>query len=271
MLIQHILTADIFRAVFDDYDFHREHHLAKQVEELQRAYLGTTSRKEFLSKIGDYYNILRDTAKSSVSDPAKQGFLKNLYQEFYAAYNQKKADTLGIIYTPTEIVKFIVRHADFFLDKHFQRNLADQGVDILDPATGTGTFVCELLDFMSKGSQEKLSIKYQSELHANEVSLLAYYIACLNIAYTHESLTDQYKDFQGICFVDTLDLPPRDPQSALAGMSDENVKRVESQQAKKITPCHWQPPLQCESAQCQWPEIKTATTNLSTSVLRILL
>ena len=120
----------------------------------------------------------------------------------------------------------------------------------MDPATGTGTFVCELLDFMSKGSQEKLSLKYQSELHANEVSLLAYYIACLNIAYTHKQLTDQYKDFQGICFVDTLDLPPDKPQLRFAGMSDENVK-LKQQQEKKITLVIGNPPLQCESAQCQ--------------------
>ena len=202
MLIQHILTADIFLRLFTDGDFHRKHHLAGQMDRLQDALFGEQARKEYLSGIDYYYRAIQ-AAAGYVDKGRKQDFLKVVYEEFYKAYNPKAADRLGIVYTPTEIVKFIVRNADTLLKEHFGRGISDEGVDILDPATGTGTFICELIDYMNK---KQLPHKYAQELHANEVSLLAYYVANLNIEYAYKQKAGAYAAFEGLCFVDTLDL-----------------------------------------------------------------
>ena len=233
MLIQHILTADIFERIFTDADFHREHHLASEMNNLQKALLGGQPRKEYLSGISYYYDAL-GAAAGYVGESEKQDFLKTIYQEFYKAYNPDAADRLGIVYTPTEIVKFIVRNADTLLKEHFGRGISDEGVNILDPATGTGTFVCELIAQMDKDS---LTHKYAHELHANEVSLLAYYVANLNITYAYKQKAGNYGAFGGLCFVDTLDLDVSyegKQTKLLAGISDENVRRVEAQQEKPI-------------------------------------
>ena len=233
MLIQHILTADIFERIFTDADFHREHHLASQMNHLQEALLGGQPRKEYLSDINYYYEAL-GAAAGYVGESEKQNFLKLLYEEFYKAYNPAAADRLGIVYTPTEIVKFIVRNADSLLKKHFGRGISDEGVNILEPATGTGTFVCELIEQMDIGA---LSHKYAHELHANEVSLLAYYVANLNITYAYKQKAGSYAGFEGLCFVDTLDLDVSylgKQGDLLAALSDENVRRVEAQQEKII-------------------------------------
>ena len=233
MLIQHILTADIFERVFTDAYFHREHHLASEMNLLQKALLGGQPRKAYLTEINYYYEAL-GAAAGYVGESEKQNFLKHLYQEFYKAYNPKAADRLGIVYTPTEIVKFIVRNADDLLKKHFGRGISDKSVDILDPATGTGTFICELIKQMDKDS---LSHKYKHELHANEISLLAYYVANLNIEYAYKQKMGTYAPFEGLCFVDTIDLDVSykgKQGELLAGISDENIRRVEAQQEKSI-------------------------------------
>ena len=99
-------------------------------------------------------------------------------------YNTKAADRLGVVYTPNEIVRFMIDGVDWLCEKHFGKNLIDRDVDILDPATGTGTFICELLEHF-RGQPKKLAHKYQHELHANEVAILPYYVANLNIEATY--------------------------------------------------------------------------------------
>ena len=103
-----------------------------------------------------------------------------IYENFYKVYNTKAADRLGVVYTPNEIVRFMIDGADWLCEKHFGKNLIDKDVDILDPATGTGTFICELLEHF-RGQPKKLEQKYKHELHANEVAILPYYVANLNI------------------------------------------------------------------------------------------
>ena len=236
MLIQHILTAKIFEGIFKDPDFHREHHLAREMNRLQKKLFGGQLRKEYLKGIGYYYDALEATA-GYVDEADKQDFLKNMYEEFYKAYNPAAADRLGIVYTPTEVVRFIVRNADDLLKEHFGQGISGENISILDPATGTGTFICELIEQMD---EYKLAQKYKRELHANEVSLLAYYVANLNIEYAYKQKTGTYLAFEGLCFVDTLDLDMvvdhKGKQVKVpAGVSEENVRRVEEQQK---TPIH---------------------------------
>ena len=244
MLIQHILTCDIFRAVFDDPDFHRQHHLAKMVEHLQDALLGKMSRQGFLSGIEHYYKALRSVS-DQVVDHSKQDFLKYIYEEFYKAYNPAAADTLGIVYTPSEIVRFMVQSADELLEQHFGRQISDKGVNILDPATGTGTFISEIISHMGGQSTKKLLHKYTNELHANEISLLAYYVAHLNITYTYKACTGSYQDFTGLCFVDSLrqDVDRKGKQTeAYTWISEENTRRVKEQNERNITLIIGNPP-----------------------------
>ena len=138
---------------------------------------------------------------------------------------------------------------DWLLDKHFNKTLSDKGVDILDPATGTGTFIAELIDRISIHS---LEYKYEHELHANEVAILPYYIANLNIEYTYQQRKGTYKEFKNICFVDTLDntsaLDYSGKQDMLFGISSENAKRIKDQNAKKISVIIGNPPYNANQA-----------------------
>lgn len=105
-------------------------------------------------------------AAGIVDHHEKQKFLKVVYETFYKSYNPKAADRLGVVYTPNEIVKFMIESTDYLLNKHFGKFLEDKGVEILDPATGTGTFICDIIDYLSK---DKLEYKYKNEIHANEM------------------------------------------------------------------------------------------------------
>ena len=142
-------------------------------------------------------------AAADIADYAeKQQFLKAIYEDFYTAYNPAAADRLGVVYTPNEVVDFIIRGADHLLQKHFGKTLADNNVQILDPATGTGTFITNLINHLPA---DRLERKYLNEIHANEVAILPYYIANLNIEYTYQQRTGRYLEFPNLCFVDTLD------------------------------------------------------------------
>lgn len=139
--------------------------------------------------------------------------------------------------------------SDWLLDKHFNKTLSDKGVDILDPATGTGTFIAELIDRISI---HDLEYKYENELHANEVAILPYYIANLNIEYTYQQRKGSYKEFQNICFVDTLDnigaLRHKGQHSFAFGISSENAKRINDQNTKQISVIIGNPPYNANQA-----------------------
>ena len=116
------------------------------------------------------------------------------------------ADRLGIVYTPREIVKFQIETVDLLLEKHFSKSLADEGVKILDPCTGTGTYLCDLIDYLPP---HRLAHKYAHDIYANELGLLPYYIANLNIEYTYQQKMNEYVEFNHICWMDTLETPAR--------------------------------------------------------------
>lgn len=152
-----------------------------------------------------------------------------------------------MVYTPSEIVKFMIEGADWLCQKHFGRQLIDDHVEILDPATGTGTFICELLEHF-RGQPQKLLHKYKNELHANEVAILPYYVANLNIEATYAAISGQFAEFPNLCFVDTLDnvaglgIKAGYQHDMFAGLSDENVVRVKRQNARKISVIIGNPP-----------------------------
>lgn len=247
MLIQHILTEDIFTQVFNDGQYHRENNIAKELTRLEDAFFNGAVKRETLKAMQPYYAAIRANAAQITSHSEKQTFLKAIYEGFYKVYNPKAADRLGVVYTPNEIVRFMIEGADWLCHRHFGRNLIDHGVEILDPATGTGTFICEMLDYF-RGQPDKLRHKYKEELHANEVAILPYYVANLNIEATFAAVAGQYAEFPNLCFVDTLDnvgglgIKAGYQHDLFAALSDENVERVRRQNKRKISVIIGNPP-----------------------------
>ncbi len=247
MLIQHVLTEEIFSKVFDEDDFHRQNNVAKELYALEGTFFTGDLKKRTLRGLDTYYAAIRAAAAQIGGHHEKQTFLKVIYENFYKVYNKKAADRLGVIYTPNEIVRFMIESTDWLCDKHFGRNLIDRDVDILDPATGTGTFITELLEHF-RGQPDKLKHKYLEELHANEVAILPYYVGNLNIEATYAAITDQYLEFPNLCFVDTLDNVEGlrkytgHQHDLFGGVSEENVERIKRQNRRKISVIIGNPP-----------------------------
>lgn len=246
MIIQHILTEDVFRNVFTDGQFHEENNIAQSLTEIEKTFFIGDFKREITYKMKSYYEVIKKHASSLESHKDKQSFLKSLYEEFYKAYNPKSADKLGIVYTPSEVVNFMLKTTDALLEKHFDKNLIDKNVHILDPATGTGTFITDLLDYLPHNDTKKFIYKYKNEIHANEVAILPYYIAYLNIEYTFFTKMKVPMSFDNLCWVDTLDnveaLKYAGKQGGMFGNLAENTKRIKAQNAQKISVIIGNPP-----------------------------
>ena len=249
MLIQHILTKDIFLRVFDEDQFHRENNVARQLDALEGTFFTGDVRRQAIDRLRSYYGAIGRAADDIAGYGEKQQFIKGVYEDFYQAYNPAAADRLGVVYTPNEVVDFIIRGTDWLLQKHFGKTLADNNVNILDPATGTGTFITNLINHLPA---DRLEYKYLNEIHANEVEILPYYIANLNIEYTFKEVTGSYLEFPNLCFVDTLDnmdwkgasgaAVQRQTTLNLGGVSEENWIRVQEQNEKPISVIIGNPP-----------------------------
>ncbi len=247
MLIQHILTEDIFLQVFNDAQFHRENNIARELNRVEQTFFTGTTKKNTLKRLESYYGAIRQTAAGIYDHHEKQGFLKAIYENFYKVYNPKLADRLGVVYTPNEIVRFMIQGVESLLHRHFNRLLQDNHVEILDPAVGTGTFISDLIEHL-RSNPAALKYKYQNEIHCNEVAILPYYIANLNIEFTYAQIAGEYLEFPHICFVDTLDnlgfeRTHRGQQTALDfGLSAENTERIHKQNKRRISVILGNPP-----------------------------
>jgi predicted helicase len=242
MMVQHILSADIFNTIFDEPHFHQDNNIASQLNAVMETFFTGATRRNTLGGIQHYYQTINAAAAGIADHHEKQKFLKVVYENFYKAYNPKAADRLGIVYTPNEIVQFIIKGVDWLLHKHFGKSISDKNVDLLDPATGTGTFICDLIDFIPKN---KLEHKYKNEIHANELAILPYYIANLNIEYTYKQKMGTYAEFENLCLVDTLDNTGFHwigKQGDLFGVSAENAGRIRKQNERKISVIFGNPP-----------------------------
>ena len=224
MLIQHVLTYRIFALVYDEQDFDHKNTVAKSLETLKEI-LGLHDEKI-------NYGAMEIISESITDTDQKQEFLKKIYETFYEKHDAKKADKDGIVYTPTEVVKFIVLSVNELLQKNFGKDISDKDVTILDPFTGTGTFLVHLLREIDP---KRLDYKYTKEIHANEISILPYYVAALNIENTYTELTGKYKEFENICWMDTFDsgIKNYDKITEHLGLAD-NIKRITRQQKSKI-------------------------------------
>ena len=258
LLLQHILTKDIFLSVFSDTQFHSENSVARQLDSLEQTFFTGLVKRDAIDRLRAYYRAIGRAAYEMADYSEKQKFIKAVYEDFYKVYNPDAADRLGVVYTPNEVVDFIIRGTDHLLREHFGRGLADENVQILDPATGTGTFITNLINFLP---EDGLEYKYLNEIHANEVAILPYYIANLNIEYTYKERTGRYLGFPNLCFVDTLDnmgwqqtgakggAVQRQGALNLGGLSVENWIRVQEQNEKTISVIIGNPPYNDQQEQ----------------------
>ncbi|MCY3897431.1 MAG: N-6 DNA methylase [Caldilineaceae bacterium] len=224
MLVQHLLTERLFRTVFNRPAFTRRNVIAFEIENVIDALTSHAfSRDEFLGKLDRFY-IAIEGAAATISDfSQKQHFLNTVYEQFFQGFSVKVADTHGIVYTPQPIVDFMVRSVAAILEREFGRSLADEGVHIIDPFVGTGNFIVRMMREIPRTALER---KYKGELHCNEVMLLPYYIAGMNIEHEYYDATGVYEPFAGICLVDTFELA-EDRQMTM--FAPENTQRVENQ------------------------------------------
>jgi len=247
MLIQHILTGEVFAAVFPGTSYHEDNSVARELHKLEATFFTGNTKHQTLKGLAPYYAAIGKAARDIATHHEKQTFLKSIYENFYKVYNPKAADRLGVVYTPNEIVRFMIESADWLCEQHFGKSLIDRDVDILDPATGTGTFICELIEHFA-GQPDKLRQKYRHELHANEVAILPYYVANLNIEATYAAATGNYEEFPGLCFVDTLDNTHAlrkhkgHIDDLFGAVSDDNVKRIRQQNSRRISVIIGNPP-----------------------------
>lgn len=242
MLVQHILTEEIFISIFNNAQFFDENNIAKELYNVENTFFKGATKRNTLADIQNYYVVIKGRAANIVDHHDKQAFLKMIYEDFYKIYNPKAADKMGIVYTPNEIVKFQIEGVDYLLEKHFKKTLAHEGIKILDPCVGTGTYICDLIDYLPP---HRLEYKYKHDIFCNELGLLAYYIANLNIEYTYQQKIGEYVEFNNLCWVDTLDNTGfnfKGSNTELFGLSVENTARIKAQNEQQISVIIGNPP-----------------------------
>jgi predicted helicase len=244
MLAQHIITKPVFDALFGSYAF-AEHNPVSRAMQSMLAELGDQGLETESKRLEGFYDSVRVRAEGIDNHAGRQQVIVELYDKFFKTALPKTADALGIVYTPVEVVDFILRAAEQAMARHLGRSLSDEGVHIIDPFVGTGTFPVRLLQ-SGLVKPEDLARKYTTELHANEIVLLAYYIAAVNIEAAYAELagdTGEYQPFEGIVLVDTFQLV-EGGDGKLDGMEvlEGNSERAKRQKAQPIMVVIGNPP-----------------------------
>ena len=226
MLIQHLLTERIFRNLFKHPDFGKRNIIARDIEAvIEKLTAKYFNRDAFFAELQYFYQALEVVAATISEYSYKQHFLNTIYERFFQGFSVKVADTHGIVYTPQPIVDFMVRSVEEILQREFGRSLVDKGVHILDPFVGTGNFITRVIREIAPKGKRKLDYKYQHELHCNEIMLLPYYLACMNIEHQYVELMGRYRPFEGICLADTFELAENRQIELFVPENTERVKR----------------------------------------------
>lgn len=243
MLAQHILTLPVFQALFAGSDFPDNNVVAKALQKIVERLDASAvdSETEGLEK---FYENVRERVRLAKSDKSKQDIIRNLYDTFFHNAFPRMADRLGIVYTPVEVVDFILRSVQSTLQKHFGSNIGDKDVQILDPFAGTGTFLVRLIQ-SGLISNEDLPYKFANEMHANEIVLLAYYIATVNLETAFHAQTGSYQPFDGMILIDTFQMTEEDDLVDQVVLP-ENNQRAERQLAQPIRVIVGNPPYSAQ-------------------------
>ena len=246
MMAQHILTSPVFDALFEDYDFSSGNPVAIALDNLQKDFAEFGLESETRDLQG-FYDSVRSRASGIKSSKGRQEVLSDLYEQFFKKALKKEAERLGIAYTPIPLVDFVLHSVNDVLQEEFGKTISDEGVHVLDPFTGTGTFIVQLLQ-SGLIRPEDLERKYRKELHANEILLLAYYIASVNIeeAFRGQRGEDKgYEPFEGIVLTDTLNLNNKEEAQQEFDLPEwlpDNNERAEHQQELPIEVIIGNPP-----------------------------
>ena len=250
MLAQHIITQPVFEALFDSNEFTIGNPVSKAMSKIVKL-LNEKIDEGDRKSLEKFYESVRMRAENIDNAESKQKIVVELYDKFFTTAFPKVKEQLGIVYTPVEVVDFIIHSVEYVLNEQFGRSLNDRGVKIIDPFTGTGTFITRLLQ---SGIIKDIEYKYNNEIFANEIVLLAYYIASVNIENVYHDLLGNekiYSPFPGICLTDTFELgeqmyaKTKPKQKEIDGFEtpfQENSKRVQRQLNSPITVIIGNPP-----------------------------
>ena len=248
MLAQHLITLPIFDALFGDYSFVKNNPVSSAMEQIVEELSQFGFEKE-QKELQPFYDSVRLRAEGIDNAQAKQKIIITLYDKFFSTGFKSTTERLGIVFTPVEVVDFIVKSVDVVLRKHFDKTLASENIHILDPFTGTGTFITRTLHYlkslMDSGeiTFDDILRKYTQELHANEIVLLSYYIAAINIEAVFDEINgdEPYTPFEGIVLTDTFESTETEDtlDDSFFGTNDKRLKR---QQEKPITAIIGNPP-----------------------------
>lgn len=275
MLSQHLITKPIFEALFDQYSFVNNNPVSlsieKVVKELEKA--GFSKEQENLQPL---YESIRMRAEGIERAEDKQKVIISLYNKFFKTAFESTTNRLGIVFTPIEVVDFIIKSVDDVMKKHFSKSLADKDVHILDPFTGTGTFVVRTLSYLKdKLDSGEITIsdithKFMKELHANEIVLLSYYIAAINIEATFDDIdkkSTNYVPFKGIVLTDTFD-SLENVNTLDDTYFSTNNERLKQQQKSPITVIIGNPPYSAKQKNEDGNQVKVKYSNLDKSLQR---
>lgn len=248
MLSQHIITRPIFEALFEGYSFVKNNPIAHSMQDILDLLLQGQIEKE-TEELNKFYEDVKLKIGNIDNAEGKQRIIVELYDKFFKTAFPKLVDKLGIVYTPVEVVDFIINSVEELLNKEFGRSLSDENVNILDPFTGTGTFISRLLQSRIIKNKD-LERKYKYEIYANELVLLAYYIATVNIENVYHDLEKEnsigevdYKEFGGICLTDTFQLSEDDNEIQMFDLAfKENSERVNRQKKAPLQVIIGNPP-----------------------------
>ena len=244
MLSQHIITKPVFDALFENYSFVANNPMSQSMQKMLDL-LEDQSFDKDAETLNKFYESVKMRASGIDNSEGKQRIIIELYDKFFKTAFPKLVEKLGIVYSPVEVVDFIIHSVADILQKEFGRDISDENIHLLDPFTGTGTFITRLLQSGLINSRD-VARKYTSEIHCNEIVLLAYYIAAVNIenAY-HDLLPDatSYQSFEGICLTDTFQLgESQDGEKLFSEMFPQNSKRVQRQQKVPLRIIFGNPP-----------------------------
>ena len=248
MLAQHLITLPIFDVLFGEYSFVKNNPVSSAMEQIVEELLQFGFEKE-QKELQPFYDSVRLRAEGIDNAQAKQKIIITLYDKFFSTGFKATTERLGIVFTPVEVVDFIVKSVDVVLRKHFGKTLVSENVHILDPFTGTGTFITRTLHYLKSLMDigeitfDDILRKYTQELHANEIILLSYYIAAINIEAVFDEINgnEPYKPFEGIVLTDTFESTETEDtlDDSFFGTNDKRLKR---QQEKPITAIIGNPP-----------------------------
>lgn len=228
MIAQHIITVPVFDALFGDFEFAKSNPVSIAID----AFLATLSEHRIeeasdAEVLDDVYASVRRRAAAIQSDAARQQLIRDLYEKFFKVAFKATSEKMGVVYTPTEIIDYILRETDRVLKREFGKSLADDGVHILDPFAGTGSFMAHLIE-SDLIPDDRLEHKYRHEIHSNEILLLAYYIMTVNIEYAyHSRMGGGYVPFEGAVLTDTFQMTEEGDtlDSAVFSANSERVRR----------------------------------------------